>query len=162
MQWPHRMICFSSVCSPLWHTAGANNLQLSYWSLHYCYKEQLFLQDFFNKINNACFENKLQSYVRWGTHASKTSYQTNCSDEQGKTFSLITIAGIYNHPSVPEFALYSVMYHEMLHIFHPVDKVNGRRIVHSKQFKAQEILFKEYTLATKWLNKKLWRVKFVL
>ena len=37
-----------------------------------------------------------------------------------------------------------IMYHEMLHILHPFKRVNGRRVIHSKQFKAQEILFKKY------------------
>lgn len=111
--------------------------------------EKYDLGDIFSSINNAFFENKITSYIRWGAYASKTSYQANCSDQHEKPFNLITIAGIYNHKSVPEFAIHSVMYHEMLHIAIPPYKKNGKNIIHGQEFKKAE---QRNPDLKKWLN----------
>ena len=52
--------------------------------------------------------------------------------------SIITIAGIYNLPEIPEFAVRSVIFHEMLHIAVPPIIKNGRRVVHGTAFKTAE------------------------
>ncbi|NLE01045.1 MAG: hypothetical protein GX640_14350, partial [Fibrobacter sp.] len=60
---------------------------------------------------------------------------------------LITIAGVYNHPDVPLFAIEAVMYHEMLHIAVPPFKKNGRFVIHGPEFKARE---RQYASYEKW------------
>ena len=53
----------------------------------------------------------------------------------------IVVSRIFDHPRVPRSAVEYILYHEMLHLKHPV-KLNGsRRCVHSAEFHAEEKLF---------------------
>jgi len=55
----------------------------------------------------------------------------------------IIVSRIFDHPKVPRYAVEYIVYHEMLHLRHPV-KLNGsRRCVHSAAFHAEERLFPE-------------------
>ena len=96
------------------------------------------LKTIFDAVNHDFFDSRVSSYLRWGAPKSKTSYQSNHTDAAGSKISIITIAGIYNLPGVPEYAIKSVMYHEMLHIVVPPYTKNGRRVVHGQEFKAAE------------------------
>ncbi len=53
----------------------------------------------------------------------------------------IIISKIFDHPAMPQFALEYVVYHEMLHLKHPVRLRGSRRCVHSAEFHAEEKLF---------------------
>ena len=105
------------------------------------------LQELFDEINRDYFGGRLTSYIRWGTCTSKTSYQLHAKDTRGNRFSLITIAGVYNHPKVPEFAIKGVIFHEMLHIAIPAYKKNGRTVQHGPEFKKAELA---YPYLKKW------------
>lgn len=107
------------------------------------------LKEIFDNINNDFFDNELKSYVRWGKSGTKTSYQTWYNKESGNKISMITIASLYNHPDIPEFAIKSVMFHEMLHIAVPPYTKNGRRVVHGKEFNEAQ---KRNPDLDKWLN----------
>ena len=53
----------------------------------------------------------------------------------------IVISRIFDHPAVPRYAVEYIVYHEMLHLKHPVRLIGSRRCVHSAQFQAEERLF---------------------
>ena len=53
----------------------------------------------------------------------------------------IIISRIFDHPAVPRFVLEYIVYHEMLHLKHPVKLRGSRRCVHSAEFQAEEKLF---------------------
>jgi hypothetical protein len=105
------------------------------------------LKELFDTINQQYFRSKIESFIRWGTYASKTSYQTYFKDQHGNRHNLITIAGVYNHPKIPEFAIKGVIFHEMLHIVIPRYKKNGRNVIHSPEFKKAERM---YPFRDKW------------
>ena len=106
----------------------------------------------FNKINAKYFNNKLQSYIRWGSPKSKTSYHTIFLDERGNQHHLITISDFYNQKEIPLYALDSVLYHEMLHIALPPIKLGKKRAVHHREFKIAEKQFEYYEKWQHWLN----------
>jgi len=108
------------------------------------------LREFFDKINNDFFNGDLTCSLRWGRHKSRTSYHEICNDENGVPFHLITIAGFYNQKSIPDFALESVMYHEMLHIAIPPIDMGGKRNVHHRQFREMEKQFPHYQKWKEW------------
>lgn len=60
------------------------------------------------------------------------------------TLNIILISKLLNDCRVPELAVRFVMYHEMLHIRHGVQSVNGRNISHTPAFLAEERLFAGY------------------
>jgi predicted metal-dependent hydrolase len=64
----------------------------------------------------------------------------------------IVISRTLDSQDVPEFVVGFVLYHEMLHVKHPVRVVNGRRSIHSAAFRADEKLFPQYQLAQEYLE----------
>jgi hypothetical protein len=53
----------------------------------------------------------------------------------------IIISRIFDHPAIPRYVLEYIVYHEMLHLKHPVKLRGSRRCVHSAEFQAEEKLF---------------------
>ncbi len=116
------------------------------------------LQVIYEDINTRYFGGKIKTYIRWGRYASKTSYQSFYTDNNGKRFSIITIAGVYDHPKVPEFAVRGVLFHEMLHIAIPSYKKKGRNIVHGIEFKRSERSCPYYKKWHVWEKKEFYRI----
>ena len=64
----------------------------------------------------------------------------------------IVVSRIFDHPRVPRFAVEYIVYHEMLHLKHPVKLRGSRRCVHSAEFQADEKLFPRLSEAQKFLH----------
>jgi hypothetical protein len=63
----------------------------------------------------------------------------------------IVISRAFDHPRVPRSVLEYIVYHEMLHLKHPVRLRGSRRCVHSPEFQAEERLFPAASEARKFL-----------
>lgn len=113
------------------------------------------LREIFDTLNGRYFDNRLASFLRWGSVASKTSYQSTRKDTSGKPHHCITIAGVYNHPEVPRFAVEAIMHHEMLHIHIPPRRESGRAVMHGPDFKRNERSFPHYRKWRQWEKEKL-------
>ena len=64
----------------------------------------------------------------------------------------IVISRVFDHPRVPPYALEYIVYHEMLHLKHPVRIKGSRRCVHSSEFQAEEREFPQLEAAKKFLS----------
>jgi predicted metal-dependent hydrolase len=64
----------------------------------------------------------------------------------------IVVSRIFDHPAVPRYAVEYIVYHEMLHLRHPVKLNGGRRCVHSAEFRAEEKLFPQLDAAQRFLR----------
>jgi predicted metal-dependent hydrolase len=65
----------------------------------------------------------------------------------------IIISRIFDHFAVPAFVLEYIVYHEMLHLKHPVRLRGSRRCVHSAEFQAEEKLFPQVVEANAFLRR---------
>jgi predicted metal-dependent hydrolase len=65
----------------------------------------------------------------------------------------IIISRIFDHFAVPAFVVEYIVYHEMLHLKHPVKVRGNRRCVHSAEFQAEEKLFPHMTQANAFLKR---------
>jgi predicted metal-dependent hydrolase len=65
----------------------------------------------------------------------------------------IVVSRVFDGPQVPRYAVEYLMYHEMLHLKHPVRMKAGRRCVHSREFQAEERLFPELEEAKAFLKR---------
>jgi predicted metal-dependent hydrolase len=65
----------------------------------------------------------------------------------------IIISRIFDHPAVPRYVLEYIVYHEMLHLKHPVTLRGSRRCVHSAEFQAEEKLFPRVQEANSFLKR---------
>ena len=51
------------------------------------------------------------------------------------------VSRVFDRPSSPRYAIEYLLFHEMLHLKHPVRMRGVRRCVHSREFKAEERQF---------------------
>ena len=65
----------------------------------------------------------------------------------------IIISRIFDHPGIPRYVLEYIVYHEMLHLKHPVKLRGSRRCVHSAEFQAEEKLFPRVAEANAFLKR---------
>ena len=65
----------------------------------------------------------------------------------------IIISRVFDHFAVPAYVLEYIVYHEMLHLKHPVKLRGNRRCVHSAEFQAEEKLFPHMTQANAFLKR---------
>jgi hypothetical protein len=65
----------------------------------------------------------------------------------------IIISRIFDHPAIPPYVLEYIVYHEMLHLKHPVRLRGSRRCVHSAEFQAEEKLFPQVDQANAFLKR---------
>jgi predicted metal-dependent hydrolase len=64
----------------------------------------------------------------------------------------IVVSRIFDHPRIPHYAVEYIVYHEMLHLKHPVKLRGSRRCVHSAEFQAEEQLFPHLEEAARFLK----------
>jgi len=64
----------------------------------------------------------------------------------------IMVSRVFDRRGTPRYAIEYLMYHEMLHLKHPVRQKNGRRCVHPAAFQAEERLFPELERAKAYLK----------
>jgi len=65
----------------------------------------------------------------------------------------IIISRIFDHFAMPEYVLEYIVYHEMLHLKHPVRLRGSRRCVHSVEFQAEERLYPRMAEANAFLKR---------
>lgn len=65
----------------------------------------------------------------------------------------IMVSRVFDRPDTPRCAVEYLLYHEMLHLKHPVRVKAGRRCVHSKAFQAEERQFPELDAAKAYLKR---------
>lgn len=64
----------------------------------------------------------------------------------------IMVSRVFDRKGTPRYAIEYLMYHEMLHLKHPVKSRNGRRCVHPRAFQDEEKLFPELDRAKAFLK----------
>ena len=65
----------------------------------------------------------------------------------------IVVSRVFDRPSSPRYAVEYLLYHEMLHLNHPVTRRGLRRCVHSREFKAEEKLFPQLREAQAFIRR---------
>jgi predicted metal-dependent hydrolase len=65
----------------------------------------------------------------------------------------IIISRVFDHVAMPRYVLEYIVYHEMLHLKHPVKLRGSRRCVHSAEFQAEEKLFPRAAEANAFLKR---------
>ena len=64
----------------------------------------------------------------------------------------IVISRVFDDPDVPRYVVEYIVFHEMLHLRHPVMLRGSRRCVHSREFLADERSFPDLERARKFLR----------
>jgi predicted metal-dependent hydrolase len=95
------------------------------------------LEEVFDSLNNRFFGGLLgRPELTWSEHHAKRSL-----GHYDAAHNTIVVSRVFDRPSSPRYAIEYLLYHEMLHLKHPVRMRGLRRCVHSPAFKAEESLF---------------------
>lgn len=111
------------------------------------------LQQLFDSINAEYFNNELKLLITWFGKPQLRSRSRVTFGLYQDPLKLIKINRILDSPSVPQYLISYVIYHEMLHAVCPAYYDNrGLHQIHSREFKAREAQFRYYRLAQAWIR----------
>lgn len=112
------------------------------------------LNNIFDTLNGDYFLNELtRPHLQWSHRKNRRKLGAYDSHRHR-----IVISRILDHPEVPRFVVEGILYHEMLHIIHPVKKGKGRRIFHGTAFRSDEKKFIHHKKLKNWLGHELPRI----
>ncbi len=106
------------------------------------------LEELFDALNQQFFHGLLaRPRMTWSQSHSRRSLA-----HYDPAHNAIVVSRIFDHPLVPRCAVEYIVYHEMLHLKHPVKLRGSRRCVHGKEFQAEEKLFPHLNQAKAFLK----------
>jgi hypothetical protein len=107
------------------------------------------LEEVFDGLNVRFFGGLLgRPELTWSEHVAKRSL-----GHYDAAHNTIVVSRVFDRPSSPRYAIEYLLYHEMLHLKHPVKMRGTRRCVHSKEFKAEEALFPQLDEALAFIRR---------
>jgi len=107
------------------------------------------LDEIFESLNQRFFFGLLgRPQMTWSSNHSRQSL-----GHYDPAHNAIVVSRIFDHPRVPRYAIEYLVYHEMLHLRHPVKLRGSRRCVHSREFLAEEKLFPDLDKALAFIKK---------
>jgi predicted metal-dependent hydrolase len=107
------------------------------------------LEEVFESLNRKFFHGLMgRPTLTWSAHVAKRML-----GHYDSAHNTIVVSRIFDRPGTPRYAIEYLLYHEMLHLKHPVRVRAGRRCVHSREFQAEERLFPEHELAREYMKR---------
>ncbi len=107
------------------------------------------LEEVFDTLNLRFFGGLLgRPELTWSEHIAKRSL-----GHYDAAHNTIVVSRVFDRPSSPRYALEYLLYHEMLHLKHPVKMRGVRRCVHSREFKAEEARFPQLQEALAFIRR---------
>ena len=106
------------------------------------------LEEIFDALNLRFFHGLMgRPQLTWSEHSAR-----RVLGHYDAAHNTIMVSRVFDRRNTPRYAIEYLMYHEMLHLRHPVKAKNGRRCVHSREFQSEEKLFPELDQAKKYLK----------
>jgi len=107
------------------------------------------LDEVFDSLNTRFFGGMLgRPELTWSEHVARRAL-----GHYDAAHNTIVVSRIFDRPSSPRYAIEYLLYHEMLHLKHPVKMKGLRRCVHPREFKAEEALFPQLTEALAFIKR---------
>ena len=107
------------------------------------------LEEVFDSLNERFFHGLLgRPELTWSGQISKRSL-----GHYDAAHNTIVVSRVFDRPSSPRYALEYLLFHEMLHLKHPVRMRGLRRSVHPRDFKAEEANFPQLKEALAFLKR---------
>jgi hypothetical protein len=106
------------------------------------------LEEVFESLNTRFFHGLMaRPLLTWSREHAR-----NLLGHYDPAHNTIVISRAFDHAHVPRYAMEYIMYHEMLHLRHPVKLRGTRRCVHSREFNDEEKQFPELDAAKAFLK----------
>ncbi len=124
--------------------------------------QTLDLRELRDEINLEYFGGEIDVHITWGRAPSRRrrrrksfSVRLGTYDDHDK---VVRIHRCLDRVDVPRYVVESVVYHEMLHAAMPPVVQNGRRRIHTPEFRRRERMFPFFQRAERWLDRNLKRL----
>lgn len=106
------------------------------------------LDEVFETLNQRFFFGLLgRPVLTWSEHRAR-----RLLGHYDAAHNTIMVSRVFDQPETPRYAIEYLMYHEMLHLKHPVTIRRGRRCVHPRAFQEDEERFPEIAAARLYLK----------
>ncbi len=107
------------------------------------------LDEIFEDLNRRFFHGLMgRPQLSWSQNHARNSL-----GHYDPAHNAIVISRVFDHPRVPLYVVEYILFHEMLHLRHPVKLRGSRRCVHSREFLADEKLFPDLERAKSFLRR---------
>ena len=114
-------------------------------------------------INGEYFDGEIDVHITWGRalprrrRRGRHSFSVRLGTYNDRD-NVVSIHRCLDRAGVPRYVVESVVYHEMLHAALPPVTKNGRRRIHTPEFRRRERRFPDYQRAERWLESNLKRL----
>lgn len=108
------------------------------------------LKEIFDNLNIEYFGGSITASIGWGKGNSRRVVRKRTLGSYCRHVNSIRINPVMDRKNVPLYFIRYVIYHEMLHSSVKEERKNGRRSVHTSEFRKRERLFKDYEKAISW------------
>ncbi len=109
----------------------------------------------FDQLNQKHFQEIPDLSITWGKRSGKSARRSVRLGSYDPHKKLIRINPCLDHSSVPRYVVKGVIFHEMLHHIVPVEKENGRRVIHSPRFYELERSYPDHLRILEWKKRHL-------
>ena len=107
------------------------------------------LDEIFEELNTKFFYGLMaRPSMTWSQNSAR-----NLLGHYDPAHNAIVVSRVFDDVRVPRYVVEYIVYHEMLHLKHPVKLKGSRRCVHSKQFQEEEKLFPHLEEVKKFLKR---------
>ncbi len=106
------------------------------------------LDEIFDELNQRFFQGLLgRPVLTWSAQRAR-----RLLGHYDAAHNTIVVSRVFDTAQTPRFAIEYLLYHEMLHLKHPVRVRGGRRCVHSREFQQDEKRFPDLDKVKKFLK----------
>ena len=108
------------------------------------------LREIFDALNNKYFRSKITASISWTKGNTRRTVRKRTLGSYNRHTNTILINSLLDRKNIPNYYIRYVVYHEMLHSVLGEKRKNGKRLVHTSEFRRRERLFKDYENAVSW------------
>ncbi len=106
------------------------------------------LEEVFDDVNHRFFHGRLpRPRLTWSRNHARRML-----GHYDPAHNTIVVSRVFDSHDVPRYVMEYLLFHEMLHLRHPVRLRGGRRCVHTAEFQAEEKQFPHLAAARKFLE----------
>jgi predicted metal-dependent hydrolase len=107
------------------------------------------LEEVFDDLNRRFFQGLMgRPVLSWSAHSARRML-----GHYDAAHNTIVVSRVFDRAETPRCAIEYLVFHEMLHLRHPVKVRGGRRCVHSREFQREERTFPELKQAKEFLKR---------
>lgn len=111
------------------------------------------LRELFDEVNAAHFDGRVDAGITWGRMPAKARRRSIRFGSYSPQEHLIRMHPLLDAEGIPRFFVRYIVFHEMLHADLGIEEGEGRRVIHSREFRQRERAYPEFAQAEAWMAK---------